>query len=214
LYTAVGWEALDAARTADAARWLAAGLDIARDLDFRLVAGLGMLGAQTVASLAGEWTTAARLHGAASSQGPTLRRSIPPKHRTVWQQSIVAARDALGDTAFEAGVEDGATLSWDASLEEAMTVCRTQLDVSVEPRPAPARADRSIEMELTARELDVLRLIAAGGTNKDVAAALGIRAKTVMHHSVAIYRKLGVRGRAEATACAYRNSLIEVVEPT
>ena len=60
----------------------------------------------------------------------------------------------------------------------------------------------------------MLRLIAAGGTNKDVAAALGISAKTVMHHSVAIYRKLGVRGRAEATAYAYRNNLIDAAQPT
>jgi DNA-binding NarL/FixJ family response regulator len=33
--------------------------------------------------------------------------------------------------------------------------------------------------------------------------------KTVMHHSVAIYRKLGVRGRAEATAWAFRHGLVE-----
>ena len=65
------------------------------------------------------------------------------------------------------------------------------------------------DLGLTDRELDVLRHIAAGGTNKDVAAALGITPKTVMHHSVAIYRKLGVRGRAEATAYAYRSNLID-----
>ena len=59
----------------------------------------------------------------------------------------------------------------------------------------------------------MLRLIAAGGTNKDVAGALGISAKTVMHHSVAIYRKLGVRGRAEATAHGYRNNLIDAPQP-
>ncbi len=51
----------------------------------------------------------------------------------------------------------------------------------------------------------MLRLIAAGGTNKD-AAAVGISAKTVMHHGVAVHRKLGVCGRAEAAA--YGNDLV------
>jgi DNA-binding NarL/FixJ family response regulator len=64
-----------------------------------------------------------------------------------------------------------------------------QVDAAARQR---SLAHRQYELELTGRELDVLRLIAAGGTSKDVAAALGIRAKTVMHHSVAIYRKLGV----------------------
>jgi predicted ATPase/DNA-binding NarL/FixJ family response regulator len=213
LYTAVGWEALDAARMADAARWLGAGLDVARDLGFRHAAGLGMLGAQTVASLAGEWSTAARVYGAASSQGPMLRRSIPPKHRDLWRQSVVAARNAMGDDAFETAARDGAKLSWDEALNEAMTICRGQIDTISGPQQTRSRPHGSYELELTDRERDVLRLIAAGGTNKDVAAALGIRAKTVMHHSVAIYRKLGVRGRAEATAYAYRNNLIDAAHP-
>jgi DNA-binding NarL/FixJ family response regulator len=82
-----------------------------------------------------------------------------------------------------------------------------------ESPPSKARPRRASDLELTERELDVLRLIAAGGTNKDVAGTLGISAKTVMHHSVAIYRKLGVRGRAEATAYAYRSNLISSPPP-
>jgi DNA-binding NarL/FixJ family response regulator len=93
-------------------------------------------------------------------------------------------------------------------------VCEGEIEEPGEPSRSRPRPHRPYELELTQRELDVLRLIAAGGTNKDVAAALGIRPKTVMHHSVAIYRKLGVRGRAEATAYAYRNGLIDEHQPT
>ena len=95
-----------------------------------------------------------------------------------------------------------------------MTICQGEIEEHSEPRRPRSRPHQPWEPELTDRELDVLRLIAAGGTNKDVAAVLGIRAKTVMHHSVAIYRKLGVRGRAEATGYAYRNNLIDAPQPT
>ncbi len=47
--------------------------------------------------------------------------------------------------------------------------------------------------------------VALGETNKEIARALGMRPQTVMHHSMAIYRKLDVRGRGEAAAWAYRN---------
>ena len=57
---------------------------------------------------------------------------------------------------------------------------------------------------LTTREREVLRALATGATNKDIALVLAIAPKTVMHHSVAIYRKLGVRGRTEAAALAMR----------
>ena len=61
---------------------------------------------------------------------------------------------------------------------------------------------------ITARERDVLVLVARGLTNGEIAMSLGLSVKTVMHHSTAIYRKLGVRGRAGATAYAYRAGLV------
>jgi DNA-binding NarL/FixJ family response regulator len=62
--------------------------------------------------------------------------------------------------------------------------------------------------QLTERELAVLRLLGRGLANKEIAAALGITAKTAMHHTSHIYRKLGVRGRAEASAVAHRSGLM------
>jgi DNA-binding NarL/FixJ family response regulator len=54
----------------------------------------------------------------------------------------------------------------------------------------------------------VLGAIADGQTNPQIAAALRLSPKTVMHHSASVYRKLGVRGRAEAVALAYRTGLL------
>jgi DNA-binding CsgD family transcriptional regulator len=62
---------------------------------------------------------------------------------------------------------------------------------------------------LTAREREVLREIATGRTNKEIALTLGMRPKTVMHHCASIYRKLGVKTRSEATATALRSGLLD-----
>lgn len=49
--------------------------------------------------------------------------------------------------------------------------------------------------------------LTTGASNRAIAEALGMSPKTVMHHTVSIYRKLGVQGRAEAVAWAFRTGL-------
>jgi DNA-binding NarL/FixJ family response regulator len=61
---------------------------------------------------------------------------------------------------------------------------------------------------LTEREVDVLRLIARGHANKEVAAKLGITPKTVGHHVEHIYTKAGVTTRAGAALFAMENGLL------
>ncbi|MFJ2933730.1 LuxR C-terminal-related transcriptional regulator [Streptomyces sp. NPDC087219] len=61
---------------------------------------------------------------------------------------------------------------------------------------------------LTAREAEVLRLVASGGTNKDIARALVISEHTVARHLNNIFTKLGVGSRASATAYAYAHGLV------
>jgi HD-GYP domain-containing protein (c-di-GMP phosphodiesterase class II) len=61
---------------------------------------------------------------------------------------------------------------------------------------------------LTEREVDVLRIIARGRTNREVAATLGISAKTVGHHIEHIYAKAGVSTRAGATLFAMEHGLL------
>ena len=61
---------------------------------------------------------------------------------------------------------------------------------------------------LTDREVEVLRLIARGYANKQVAAKLGIATKTVGHHVEHIYAKAGVATRAGATLFAMEHGLL------
>ena len=61
---------------------------------------------------------------------------------------------------------------------------------------------------LTARELQVLRLLAAGETNRAIATSLVLAEKTVDRHVSNLYAKLGVSSRAAATAYAYQHRLL------
>src|SRR5262245_43696950 len=60
---------------------------------------------------------------------------------------------------------------------------------------------------LTPREVQVLQFVAAGKTNRQIAAELFLSDKTVGHHLASIYAKLGVSSRAAATAFALRHRL-------
>jgi two-component system response regulator DesR len=66
----------------------------------------------------------------------------------------------------------------------------------------------ALDSPLSDREQEVLSLIATGSTNKEIAAHLHLSPHTVKEHTSAIYRKLGVRNRAEATRQAQRLKIL------
>jgi DNA-binding NarL/FixJ family response regulator len=80
-----------------------------------------------------------------------------------------------------------------------------------EAPPAGPAADISSALPsdgLSRRELEVLRLVAAGETNSQIARRLGLSTHTVERHVANLYRKIGARGRADATAFAFRSGLV------
>jgi DNA-binding NarL/FixJ family response regulator len=64
-------------------------------------------------------------------------------------------------------------------------------------------------LRISRRELEILRLLAAGRSQKQIAAALVISSKTVAIHLQHVLSKLGVHSRAEAVAAAYRLGLVD-----
>ncbi len=66
----------------------------------------------------------------------------------------------------------------------------------------------ALDSPLSEREQEVLSLIATGSTNKEIAGHLHLSPHTVKEHTSAIYRKLGVRNRAEATRQAQRLKIL------
>lgn len=73
---------------------------------------------------------------------------------------------------------------------------------------ATPRLSRDIEVPLTQRESEVLRQMALGLTNKEIAKALGISYETVKEHVQHILRKIGVSDRTQAAVWAVRKKLV------
>ena len=85
---------------------------------------------------------------------------------------------------------------------------RVRLEAVTEPSPATAQAPSvAASLGLTAREAEVLVLVAAGRTNRQIGQALFITPKTAGIHVSRILAKLGVAGRGEAAAIAHRLGL-------
>ena len=100
-------------------------------------------------------------------------------------------------------------------FEDADEVLRITLDFLAEgstarqPEPADMRAVRRPGSHgLTAREVDVLVLLARGETNSVIALELGLSVNTVERHVTNLYRKIDARGRADATAFAVRRGIV------
>jgi DNA-binding CsgD family transcriptional regulator len=115
-------------------------------------------------------------------------------------------RVLIGLACRDLGDEDTAELELDAARRAFQ-----QLGAA----PALARVDElcretppSAAGNLTQRELEVLRLVAAGKTNRAIAADLVLSEKTVARHLSNIFTKLGLSSRAAATAYAYEHGLI------
>jgi DNA-binding NarL/FixJ family response regulator len=77
-------------------------------------------------------------------------------------------------------------------------------------RSAPARAPEE-HSDLTARELAILRLLAAGATNDEIAQKLWITRQTVKFHVSNIYRKLGVSNRTGACRYAHLSGVMQAI---
>ncbi|HTT52340.1 MAG TPA: AAA family ATPase [Streptosporangiaceae bacterium] len=86
---------------------------------------------------------------------------------------------------------------------------RVPLGGGTGPGDGPAPVTGPDRLGLTARELEVLRLVAAGQSNRDIASKLFISAKTASVHVSNILRKLGVTSRGEAAATAHRLRLFD-----
>ncbi len=97
-----------------------------------------------------------------------------------------------------------------ADGEVALVGAAEDADVVVSERVVATAAPGAVAQggALTARELEVLRLVARGLSNKEIAADLRITTHTVKYHLAAVLEKLGVRSRTEAVSLGVRKGLV------
>ncbi|MEU9012197.1 helix-turn-helix transcriptional regulator [Streptomyces sp. NPDC048479] len=182
------------------------------------------MAADELESIAREWqqrrqSTTTMLHAIAAAAGgavafadrdleralPLLRRSLSlwlelgvPYEAAQVRMTLAAADRAAGD-------DEGARLELRAAR-----AAFERLGATPDARRAAALLSSLYHRqpgELTEREIQVLRLVAAGGTNRSVAAELLISEHTVARHLNNIFAKLDVSSRAAATAYAYTHGL-------
>lgn len=102
----------------------------------------------------------------------------------------------------------------DSPPEELLRAVRTlaQGQVALEPAVVARLLARVTEGpasdELSARELEVIRLLVSGASNKEIATALGLSENTIKTHLSRIFDKLGARSRAEVVAIALQRGLL------
>jgi DNA-binding CsgD family transcriptional regulator len=185
--------------------------DGARDACRRLDEMAAQLGTEVSGAMSSHAVGALRLaEGDAQAAVTPLRAAFQ-----TWQQMgvpYVAARVRvlLGRACRLLGDEDGAMLELDAA-RKVFEVLGARPDVAridaLKGERASAPSDER-HSRLSPRELQVLRLVASGKTNKAIAKELRLSEKTIEHHVSHILTKLDVPSRAAATAYGYEHELI------
>jgi non-specific serine/threonine protein kinase len=154
-----------------------------------------------LATTVGKPTEAAQLFGAAealrAAEGTTF--SLPGRGR--YQAARVRARAALGAARFDEAFDAGAG----QPLPEALALAEDLLAQTPEPAAATSPDE---PFGLTEREIEVLRLLAVGHSDRGIGDVLSISPRTVARHLQSIYRKIGVNSRVAATAFAHREGLV------
>ena len=184
-------------RVGRAAGLLGESLSLHRELGdrWRTASVLEELGG--VAASAGDPERAAVLLGAAGALRRAISDPVPPCERPDRDRDLAIARDGLEDAAFAGAWTRGEAMELAGAYEYALETGRR---VAQDPPDGTGG--------LSAREVEVLGLVAEGLTDQEVARALYLSPRTVGQHLRNVYRKLGVSSRTAAARAAIGRGLI------
>jgi DNA-binding CsgD family transcriptional regulator/tetratricopeptide (TPR) repeat protein len=171
-------------------------LKLSREFGVKISATESLRSLAGLAAMRGDARRAAVLWGA----GEALRRSLeaaPEEHSGQLESYLSAARSRLGEAEWEEAQAVGETMD----LEQAIAYA-----LSEEEPSAPPSAE--YPAGLTAREVEVLKLVAEGMTNARIAQELYLSPRTVHRHLNRIYHKLGTNSRVSAARFATEHGLL------
>jgi non-specific serine/threonine protein kinase len=190
-----------------AARSYAEALGLCRDAGAVGDQPLCLEGLASAAFRLGQAPRAARLLGAAQASHAAGFTPTVPGFEPAYAATSRAVGAALDDDRFAAESQTGRGMPLAEILAEAQSVLADRGSPAAATgadRPAiPGSPDG-----LSQRELEVLRLLASGRSNAEIAAELVLSVRTVEKHVANIYAKIGARGRADAATYALRQGLL------
>ncbi len=161
-------------------------------------------GLAIVAAAMRQHTRAARLWGAAEALSEAIGAPTATPTPTGAKEALAATRRGLGEEAFAAAWAAGRALTLAEAVAEALQAAPRAIGQDAfDALPGPTE-----HYGLTPRELDVLRLLPRGLTNREIGDALFIGGRTAATHVQNIFTKWGVNTRAEAVALAAERGLV------
>jgi len=156
----------------------------------------------------GELRWAAQLWGAAEALREETSYPLPPVDRPAYELAVSTASTRLGSSALAAAWQEGRAMTTEQVLVAQGRMTNPSPTQTGSRSTLPTKTSPSYPSGLTVREVEVLRLVAQGLTDAQVADQLVISSRTVNGHLRSIYSKINVTSRSAATRYAVEQHLV------
>jgi predicted ATPase/DNA-binding CsgD family transcriptional regulator len=215
-FSVLGRLALQQGDGEQATRWYQESLILSKETGGQEGIAAAMEGLARTAAVRGQARSAARLFGMAETIRTTVGVPLPPSERVSDARVVASVRADLHEAAFASAWAEGQAMPLGQAVAAALqapelrTPTHTIHLVAASPTPCAEIAPKGNSFGLTARELEVVRLVSLGLTDARIADSLVISPRTVEAHVRSILGKLGVRSRAAATRSAIAHKLVSL----
>ncbi len=167
-----------------------------------------LAGIAAIASRSGLAMRAVTLLGAAAALRQAIGISLPPAEQGRQDQLQATLRRQVPSAEFDQAWSAGYGMTVHAAVREGMAVIEAMAAEPARAQPPVPAADAAAAAGLTKREIEVLRLLVEGYSDKEIGEALFISHRTAMTHVLNILNKLGVNSRTAAAAWALRHGVV------
>ena len=161
-----------------------------------------------IAALQGHSQLAVEIYSVADRLLADLGYSRDHAYRAESERQLATTRSRMGETRFNAAWQGGRTLRWEQAMEQVQRFGLPEQKVSSQTPSVQDAKDEILLVPLNEREIEVLRLIAEGLSNHEIAERLVIALSTVKWHINNLFGKLGVHSRTQAVAQAKELGLL------
>lgn len=179
------------------------GLELIWAVGHTIAVNLAITGLAELAADRGLVEPAARLLGMVEAVQERTGALVQAPWQPIQKRAARLARSALSDDQFSAALEGGQRVPLPQAVAEALALANALLANSAASQSRSPLAAYG----LSAREAEVLQLLAVGRSNAEIAETLFISRRTVTTHVSNVYAKLGAASRAEAIALVHRHRL-------